>query len=136
VVAVRVVDRVASNARRVRALVAEIEDRLRPPGGGAHERPLPVFRVEHRFFGGAYGRSTPAADQAVQRAAGAGLRLEPTYTGKTFAALLADAKAGRLAKKRVLYWHTYNGVDLSALIAGGPGPSALPRRLRRYFDNG
>jgi 1-aminocyclopropane-1-carboxylate deaminase/D-cysteine desulfhydrase-like pyridoxal-dependent ACC family enzyme len=136
VVAVRVVDRVASNARRVRALARQIEERLKPPGGGEPERPLPDFHVEHGFFGGAYGRSTPAADQAVARAAQVGLRLEPTYTGKTFAALLADAGAGRLAHKRVLYWHTYNGVDLSPLVGSGPGPSALPPRLRRHFDNG
>ncbi len=58
--------------------------------------PLPRWRVEHLFFGGAYGRATPDADEAVHRAGEVGLRLEPTYTGKTMAALLADAGAGRL----------------------------------------
>jgi 1-aminocyclopropane-1-carboxylate deaminase/D-cysteine desulfhydrase-like pyridoxal-dependent ACC family enzyme len=136
VVAVRVVDRLASNARRVRSLARQIEGLLEPPDGAAPPRPLPNFRVEHRFFGGAYGRSTPAGVEAVRRAAAAGIRLEPTYTGKTFAALLADAQAGLLANKRVLYWHTYNGVDLAPLVASGPGPSALPPRLRRHFENG
>ena len=52
------------------------------------------------------------------------------------AALLADAAAGRLDGKRVLFWHTYSGVDLAPLIASGPGVSALPAPLRRHFENG
>ena len=133
VVAVRVVDRVATNARRVRALVREIERRLRP-GADPPTASLPRWRVVHDFFGGAYGRTTPSADQAVLRAAESGLALEPTYTGKAFAALLADASAGRLDGKRVLFWHTYSGVDLAPLIASGPGPSALPSRLQKHFE--
>jgi transaldolase len=50
--------------------------------------------------------------------------------------LLADAAAGRLDGKRVLFWHTYSGVDLGPLIATGPGPSALPERLRHHFGDG
>jgi D-cysteine desulfhydrase len=72
----------------------------------------------------------------VQRAGEVGLRLEPTYTGKTMAALLADAEAGRLDGKRVLFWNTYSSVDLGPLLASGPGPRALPPRLQRYFANG
>jgi 1-aminocyclopropane-1-carboxylate deaminase/D-cysteine desulfhydrase-like pyridoxal-dependent ACC family enzyme len=135
-VAVRVVDRVACNAGVVRSLVGEITFEKLFFGMRARLAPLPPWRVEHRFFGGAYGRSTAESEQAVARAADAGLRLEPTYTGKTMAALLADAAAGRLDGKRVLYWHTYNGVDLAPLLATGPGASALPPPLRRHFGNG
>jgi D-cysteine desulfhydrase len=131
VVAVRVVERIASNARKVRSLVRAVRRRT-----GEVEAPLPRWRVEHNFFGGAYGRATPEGDEAVARAAAVGLRLEPTYTGKTMAALLADAAAGRLDGKRVLFWHTYNGVELAPLLAAGPGVDGLPPRLRRHFPNG
>ncbi len=49
------------------------------------------------------------------------------------AALLADARAGRLDGKRVLFWHTYSSVDLGPLIARSPGPAALPPRLAALF---
>lgn len=135
VVAVRVVDRVACNAGVVRSLIGEITFEKLYYGMRARLAPPPRWRVEHRFFGGAYGHTTPEAEQAVARAADVGLRLEPTYTGKTMAALLADVAAGRLDGKRVLFWHTYNGVDLAPLIASGPGVSALPHSLRRHFPN-
>ena len=57
----------------------------------------------------------------MARAAAAGLRLEPTYTGKAMAALLADAASGALDGKRVLFLNTYSSVDLAPLLAGGPG---------------
>jgi D-cysteine desulfhydrase len=44
--------------------------------------------------GGRYGEATPAAASAV--AAAGDLELEPTYTGKTLAVLLADRAAGAL----------------------------------------
>jgi 1-aminocyclopropane-1-carboxylate deaminase/D-cysteine desulfhydrase-like pyridoxal-dependent ACC family enzyme len=137
VVGVRVVDRVVSNARVTRRLAARTASLLAARGAEWFNRlALPHFAVEHRFFGGAYGRATPAADDAVARAAAVGLRLEPTYTGKAMAALLSDAAAGLLDGKRVLFLHTYNSVDLTPFVAAGPGPAALPRSLRRHFDGG
>jgi 1-aminocyclopropane-1-carboxylate deaminase/D-cysteine desulfhydrase-like pyridoxal-dependent ACC family enzyme len=47
-------------------------------------------------------------------AAGAGLVADPTYTGKTLAALLADGRAGRLRGRSVLYWHSYGGADTAS----------------------
>ncbi|HRI55000.1 MAG TPA: hypothetical protein PLW65_32910, partial [Pseudomonadota bacterium] len=94
--------------------------------------PRPQLRLDGRWVGGGYAHPTPAGLLAMKRAAAAGLQLEPTYTGKTLAALLADADAGRLDGKRVLFIHSYNSVDLSALRARGAGqplPDWLVRRL-------
>jgi 1-aminocyclopropane-1-carboxylate deaminase/D-cysteine desulfhydrase-like pyridoxal-dependent ACC family enzyme len=136
-VGVRVVDRAVSNERVTRRLAARTARLLGNSGEDwFNHLTLPRLRVEHGFFGGAYGRSTAQADEAVERAALAGLRLEPTYTGKAMAALLADADAGRLEGKRVLFIQTYNGVDLAPLVAGGPGPAGLPPRLRSHFGAG
>ena len=133
VVGVRVVDRVVCNASKTLRLAGAARFALLPPNTRARFGPLAPLRVEHRFFGGAYGRSTPEADAAVAAAAAVGLRLEPTYTGKAMAALLADARSGRLNGKRVLFLHTYSGADLSPLLASGPGPSALPPLLQQHF---
>ncbi len=137
VVGVRVVDRIVSNERVTRQLAARAAAHLAACGEDwfNHFHP-PPFTVDHRFFGGGYGRSTPASDAAVARAAGAGLTLEPTYTGKAMAALLADADSGALDGKRVLFVNTYSSVDLAPLVAAGPGIAALPPVLQRHFDAG
>lgn len=136
-VGVRVVDRVVSNEHATRRLAARTAALLAARGEHwfDHFQP-PPFTVERRFFGGGYGRATPASDQAVARAAALGLPLEPTYTGKAMAALLADAAAGALDGKRVLFIDTYSSVELAPLVAGGPGVPALPPSLQRYFDAG
>jgi D-cysteine desulfhydrase len=124
VVGVRVVDRLIANGAATRRLAART---LALVSAGEPRRPLAPLRVEHGFFGGAYGRATPAAESAQARAAAHGLGLEPTYTGKAMAALLADAEAGRLDGKRVLFVHTYNGVDLQPLLAGATPPLLVGR---------
>jgi D-cysteine desulfhydrase len=128
VVGVRVVDRLIANLSRTRALARAALARI----GVDQKFPLRL-RVEHGQFGGLYGRSTPAADEAVARAAGVGLQLETTYTGKALAALLADARAGRLDGKRVLFLHSYSSADFAPLLANAPAATALPPLLARCF---
>ena len=36
------------------------------------------------------------------------IHIETTYTGKALAALVADARAGKLVGKTALFWNTYN----------------------------
>ena len=80
--------------------------------------------------------STPASDAAVARAAAAGVALEPTYTGKAMAALLADADAGALDGKRVLFVNTYSSVESRAIRRRRPRRRRAPARaaalLRRW----
>jgi D-cysteine desulfhydrase len=133
IVAVRVVDRLVSNGRATRRLADRTAALLVSHGEQWFNRcARPSLRIDHRWFGGAYGRPTPAGAAAVARAAACGLELEPTYTGKTMAALLADAEAGRLDGKRVLFLHSFSSVDLGPLVAGAR-IDALPPRLRRLF---
>jgi hypothetical protein len=64
----------------------------------------------------------------VAIAAASGITLETTYTGKAFAALVADARADRLADCQVLFWDTYSSAPMPA-----PGPVvALPQVLQAY----
>jgi 1-aminocyclopropane-1-carboxylate deaminase/D-cysteine desulfhydrase-like pyridoxal-dependent ACC family enzyme len=62
-----------------------------------------------------------------------GIELEGTYTGKTAAALMHDAHAGRLADKTVLFWNTYNSVKIEQKTKG-VDYRTLPRPYHRYFE--
>ncbi|HWE29660.1 MAG TPA: hypothetical protein VHB97_16740, partial [Polyangia bacterium] len=134
--AVRVVDRIVANRRATRRLARRTAQLLADRGvDWFNHCATPLLRVVHDQFGGGYGRATPASEAAVERAASVGLTLEPTYTGKAMAALLADADAGRLDGKRVLFLHTFSSADLSPLVAAA-NPEQLSPSLRRYFAAG
>jgi len=54
-----------------------------------------------------YGQMNPAVAEAISLAATTeGLFLDPVYSGKAMAGLIALARQGQLAKKTVLFWHT------------------------------
>ncbi len=73
------------------------------------DMPNPVtpydIRLEDHTLAPGYGRMTPEIKTAIQRTAQAeGLLLDPVYTGKVMAGLIALAPA--LRRKSVLFWHT------------------------------
>lgn len=64
-------------------------------------------RVSDIALGHGYGQMTDGTIAAITRTAQAeGLFLDPVYTGKVMAGLIALAEAGALAGDRVLFWHT------------------------------
>jgi D-cysteine desulfhydrase len=74
---------------------------------GAVEIDPGALRVVEGFMGAGYGHPTEAAREAGRLAADrAGLALEPVYTSKALAALLADA--GR--EGPAVFWNTHSGV--------------------------
>lgn len=92
------------------------------------------FLFIHDFYGQAYGLYTPEAVEAVRLAGETSpLRLEGTYTGKTFAALLADARGGRLKNKTALFWNTHNSNDFAPEMSG-TDYLELPEGFHRYFE--
>ena len=71
---------------------------------------------------------TRETEEAVSIAASAGIKLETTYTGKAFAAMVADGRRGELRRAQVLFWDTYNSAPMPE-----PGDIAeLPQVLRDY----
>jgi D-cysteine desulfhydrase family pyridoxal phosphate-dependent enzyme len=70
-------------------------------------RPLPAFELElSDQTGPRYGAITRECREAVQLAARTeGVVLDPVYTGKAMAGLIAEAKAGRV-RGTVVFWHT------------------------------
>ncbi len=85
------------------------------------------FDLETRFYGGAYGRETPEARDAISRALPQ-LRLETTYTGKALAACLEHHR--RHPGETLLFWNTFN----SAPLEKAAGLEALPGNVRRVLE--
>jgi D-cysteine desulfhydrase len=83
-------------------------------------RNLPDITIRHpaiftNYLGGGYGSPTRAGGQADRlMQAKEGIKLDPTYTAKTVAAVLDYCRTHQENRGPVLYWHTYNSVDLSA----------------------
>jgi 1-aminocyclopropane-1-carboxylate deaminase/D-cysteine desulfhydrase-like pyridoxal-dependent ACC family enzyme len=87
-----------------------------------------AFDLREDWFEPGYGVVTPETLEAVALAAEDGIKLETTYAGKAFAAMVADARAGALEGRRVIFWDTYNSAPMPL-----PGDvCTLPRVLREY----
>ncbi len=89
---------------------------------------FPLLRGQ---LGAGYGAPTPAAERAVATAADLGLRLETTYTAKTLAEILARSTRGELGAGPVLFWDTYNAVDVAAQAPRSASEADLPAGIRR-----
>ena len=61
------------------------------------------------------------------------VKLDGTYSGKAFAALLQDADSGRLTGKNVLFWDTYNS-RAPAAEAMALDYHDLPEPFHYYFE--
>lgn len=64
--------------------------------------------VDDGFVGGGYGVPSQASEEAARLLARTeGIFLDPTYTAKAMAGLIASVRAGQLADDQtVLFWHT------------------------------
>ena len=72
--------------------------------------------VDDRFVGGGYGIPTPASRAALEfNARTEAIFLDPTYTAKAMAGLIAAVRAGQFTSSdTVLFWHTGGQVALFA----------------------
>lgn len=117
--AVRVVPAALSPISQWQTLVADALALLAQGGAEIPHDALERVRIVDGYLGNGYAQFTPEGVEAIELVhAHAGVTLEGTYTGKTFAALIADARRGELAGKNVVFWNTYNSRDLSPLIEG------------------
>ena len=91
---------------------------------------------EPGYLGETYGKPTPEGMDAIRLAKECGpFSLEPTYTGKAFAALcgFAQNRKEELKDKTLLYWHTYNSRDFSDVL-DQMDYRALPKELHWVFE--
>ena len=112
VVAIQVNDRTPLDPARVARLANRARRLLRRRGARIEAAPVEPgdLRVETRWLGGGYGHRTPESEHAIGAAREEALALEPVYTGKTMAALLALREREELGSGPLLYWHTHNAL--------------------------
>lgn len=92
------------------------------------------FPIERAYLGRCYGAVTDAG-LAAQRLFDdrEGIALETTYSAKTAAALLDCAARPEWRGRPLLFWNTYNSVDLTARYAPLPDWRTLPPAFHQFF---
>ena len=101
VIGVRVAPWMVANAGRAMRLARGARRVLRSAGVDV-ANPDPPLVING--LGPGYGYPTPGGERAIAMAGPAGLVLDSTYSGKTFAAL---AEVGARGFRRVVFWHTF-----------------------------
>ena len=132
VVGVLVNDRIPpsprSLARKARGALALL--RRRAPRVPSPPFDVADFALVRDQLGPGYGAPTPAAERARDRAGELGIRLETTYGAKCLAGLLDAAERDALPSGPVVFWHTWNAVDLRGRAPRPPSPDLLPPALQ------
>ncbi len=108
-VGVVVNDQLKLDARTTTRLGARSARLLRRRGAAlpaAAPRPGEVT-ITRQFLGAGYGHATDEAERAREAALGEGLVLDPVYTAKAFAAVLALGRSGALGDGPVLFLNTH-----------------------------
>lgn len=117
--AVRVVDALFANRHIVTWLARGSAALLRRSGAEVPEPSARRLVVHDGFFGPGYGHPTEAGLAAMRLGSELGMGLDPTYTGKTFAAVVEGARSG---------WFGPEVLFVNTLSAARPpaGQQALP----------
>jgi len=90
------------------------------------------MRVE--FSGENYGIPTKECLDAITiMQTQENIQLDPTYSGKSFSAIMHDIQTDRLKNKVVLFWNTYCGLDFS-YITKKIDYKDLPHVFHKYFE--
>ncbi len=110
---------------QVSSLLKRVAKRVGIPSQKMFER----FQFCAEYLGQGYGVPTQEGEEAKAIAAPHGITLDPTYTAKAFANVLAIAKSGTF--RHVLYWHTLSSAPMAPLLEGAP--SEIPSSLRKLL---
>lgn len=137
IVGVRVVDKVVANpmliARLANRTAAKLADYGLPEVDKFHADDIDLL---DDYFGEGYGEPTVEGLRAIDVAdRTTGLQLDPTYTGKTVAAIHGERHRRELDDKRVLYWNTLSSADLSERIEQATPEEDLPTEYHQFFEN-
>ena len=92
-------------------VVARTADELRPviartAGDLGREIDPAAIDLDERFIGDGYGRRSEAADEAADLLARSeAILVDPIYTAKALAGLVAGVRSGAWDGKRIVFWH-------------------------------
>jgi len=115
----------------VRQLALQVARLIKRNGVSEFEPSLADLIVDDRWLGAGYGRLTPDGAAAAALMSSAGVELEPTYTAKTVAGMIAMCASGELSGT-VLYWHTYDSRMPADEVISKSDYAALPSEFRRF----
>jgi D-cysteine desulfhydrase len=137
IVAHRITARFVTNEPILRRLLLRTHAHLVSHGAALPpaEAALALITLEQEQFGDGYGKPTPAGAAATERFASLGLKLDPTYTAKAAAGLIA--MAGRYAQNGTrggppLFWHTLSAASPGHLVRPDT-IDALPAAFAAYL---
>lgn len=112
VVGISADDPSAAIVGEVTRILDGLEELLGVSKGTLTDAPI---EVDDQFVGDGYGLPTPQSIEAIELCAGReALFLDPTYTAKAMAGLIARARANQLGTETTLFWHTGGQVGLFA----------------------
>ncbi len=91
--------------------------------------------IDHNQAGNGYGESTDKCIAAInQMRETEGLELDQTYTGKAIASVIEFAEKTENKNASILYWHTFNSVDLKEKAGPIENYKKLPKEFHKFFD--
>jgi len=99
------------------------------------DEPLKQVEMRKEFLGEGYAQVTNegrAAIELLQQTQD--IALDTTYTAKAMAALISDARAGRLDSRQALFWNTYNSRPYPERTGNGSWRD-LPKAFHGYFNS-
>jgi L-cysteate sulfo-lyase len=112
VIGVSADDPSAAIASTIRGILGGLESLLDAPSGTLTDAPI---EVDDSFVGSGYGIATPQSTEAIELCARhEAIFLDPTYTSKAMAGLIARIRASDLRSGTILFWHTGGQVALFA----------------------
>jgi len=136
VISVRVVDKKFANIRKIAKLFNKTASFLhsKDPSFPTLEFSEKDIDIKNDFFGLQYALFTEEGMKAIYLMyKNEGIKLDGTYTGKTFAALIDDAERQDLREKVILFWNTYNSRDYTDILIN-VDYHELPQCFHRYFE--
>ena len=135
-VCVRVTDRSMTDEKKTAKLCNNTIDLLY---SSSNEVPKLEFKPEdihmvHDFAGPCYGSVTEEGIEAVRIIHDTEeIKLETTYTAKAFACMIDYIKNGKVSGP-VLFWNTYNSVDLTHIVKEHHDFMRLPKSFHKFFS--
>ncbi len=121
--------RLARAASATVRLLRRLSESVPPISIGPED--FPLLRNQ---LGEGYGHPTQQAEVAMGRAAQRGLRLDMTYSAKCLAALWEDVRQGVAPDGPIVFWNTFNDIDVAGAAPGDPTTATLPPRIQELID--
>jgi len=123
-----------ASAKTVEKLMRNTCGLLKKLSRGVPDITIPPQQVINDYFGEGYGCTTrECRDALALMKEQEDIALDPTYTAKTFAALLDFIRTPGHEKEPILFWHTYSSVDMTKKLQS-IDYRGLPRALRRIYE--